>query len=62
LIPSVRDITRCTRSTTVQAHGSGQGFLVAAIFGIVAVVAAVGLINVKKSDVTQASELALAAA
>jgi EmrB/QacA subfamily drug resistance transporter len=45
----------------VQAHGSSHGFLVAAVFGIVAVIAAVGLINVKKSDVAQASELALAA-
>ncbi len=40
----------------VQAHGASQGFLVAAIFGIVAVVAALVLINVKKRDVTEVSE------
>ncbi len=40
----------------VQAHGSSQGFLVAAIFGVVAVVAALVLINVKKTDVAQVSE------
>jgi predicted MFS family arabinose efflux permease len=45
----------------VQAHGSSHGFLVAAALGIVAVIAAIGLINVKKTDVPQASELALAA-
>jgi len=43
----------------VQAHGSSHGFLVAAVLGIVAVIAAIGLINVKKTDVAQASELAL---
>jgi hypothetical protein len=42
----------------VQAHGSGQSFLVAGTFGIVAVVAALVLINVKKRDVAQATELA----
>ena len=41
---------------TVQAHGASQGFLVAAIFGIVAVVAALVLINVKKRDVTEVTE------
>jgi hypothetical protein len=40
----------------VQAHGSSHGFLIAAMFGIVAVVAAVGLITVKKSDMAQVSE------
>src|SRR6266581_4962227 len=46
----------------VQAHGASQGFLVSAIFGVVAVVAAVVLINVRKSDTAQVAELALAAA
>jgi hypothetical protein len=46
----------------VQAHGSSHGFLVAAALGVVAVIAAIGLINVKKTDVAQATELALAAA
>jgi predicted MFS family arabinose efflux permease len=46
----------------VQAHGASQGFLVSAIFGVVAVVAALVLINVKKSDVAQVSELAAVAA
>ncbi len=40
----------------VQAHGSSQGFMVAAIFGIVSVVAAFVLINVKKGDMVQGSE------
>jgi hypothetical protein len=44
------------------SNGSSHGFLVAAIFGIVAVIAAVGLINVRKADVAQASGLVLAAA
>jgi hypothetical protein len=35
---------------------------VSAIFGVVAVVAAVVLINVRKSDTAQVAELALAAA
>ena len=38
----------------IQAHGASQGFLTAALFGIVAVAAAVGLINVKKSDTQNA--------
>jgi len=46
----------------VQAHGASQGFLVSAIFGVVAVVAAMVLINVRKSDTAQVAELALAAA
>jgi hypothetical protein len=46
----------------VQAHGSSQGFLVAAIFGIVAVVAALVLINVKKRDMPQVQEAAVAVA
>jgi hypothetical protein len=40
----------------VQAHGSSQGFLVAAIFGIVAVVAALVMINVRKTDIGEVSE------
>ena len=46
----------------VQAHGSSHGFIVAAVFGIVAVVAAIALINVTKSDMSNETELALAAA
>jgi EmrB/QacA subfamily drug resistance transporter len=46
----------------VQAHGSSHGFLVAGALGLVAVIAAIGLIDVKKSDVPLTSELALAAA
>jgi hypothetical protein len=46
----------------VQAHGSSHAFLVAAILGVVAVIAAIGLIQVKKADVASVSELALAAA
>jgi EmrB/QacA subfamily drug resistance transporter len=42
---------------TVQAHGSSQGFLVAAIFGVVAIVASLVLITVKRSDVAQATEV-----
>jgi EmrB/QacA subfamily drug resistance transporter len=33
------------------AHASGQGFLMGAVFGVVAIIAAVVLINVKKQDV-----------
>jgi hypothetical protein len=33
------------------AHASGQGFLAGAMFGVVAVIAAAVLINVKKSEV-----------
>ena len=43
-------------------HGASQGFLVSAIFGVVAVIAAVALINVRKSDTAQLSEPALVAA
>jgi EmrB/QacA subfamily drug resistance transporter len=41
----------------VQAHGSSHGFTVAAIFGIVSVLAAVVLITVKKRDMVQVSEV-----
>jgi EmrB/QacA subfamily drug resistance transporter len=34
----------------IQAHSSGMGFLAAAVFGVVAVVASIVLINVRKSD------------
>ena len=47
---------------TVQAHGASHGFLVSAVFGAVAVVAAVVLINVRKSDAAPVAELALGAA
>jgi EmrB/QacA subfamily drug resistance transporter len=40
----------------VQAHGASQGFLVAAIFGIVAVVASIVLITVKKRDMEPVAE------
>ena len=33
------------------AHASGQGFLMGDVFGVVAIIAAVVLINVKKDDV-----------
>jgi hypothetical protein len=33
------------------AHASGQGFLMGAVFGVVAIIAAVVLVNVKKDDV-----------
>lgn len=46
----------------VQAHGASQGFLVSAIFGIVAVAAAIVLINVKKRDLDDLPELAVATA
>ena len=46
---------------TVQAHGSSHGFMVAAIIGLVSVVAAVVLINVKKSEMVQVSEVTVAA-
>jgi hypothetical protein len=47
---------------TVLAHGSSHGFLIATIFGIVAVGAALVLINVRKSDVGQATERAVVVA
>ncbi len=34
----------------LQAHASGRGFLTGAVFGLVAIVAAVVMVNVKKSD------------
>jgi EmrB/QacA subfamily drug resistance transporter len=40
----------------VQAHGASHGFLVAAIFGIVAVVASIVLITVKKTDMEPVAE------
>jgi MFS transporter len=46
----------------VQAHGASQGFLIAAIFGIVAVVAALVLINVRKRDLGEVSEAVAVAA
>jgi len=36
------------------AHASGQGFLMGAMFGVVAIIAAVFLINVRKSDIPAA--------
>ncbi len=46
---------------TVQAHGASHGFTVAAIFGIVAVVASVVMITVKKRDMQQVTEIAVSA-
>ena len=43
------------------AHASGQGFLMGAVFGVVAIIAAVALINVKKTDLP-ADPMAAAAA
>jgi hypothetical protein len=45
----------------VQAHGASHGFLVAAIFGIVSVVAAIGLITVNKRDMAELSPEPVAA-
>jgi len=45
----------------VQSHGAGQGFLVAAIFGIVGIVTAVVMITVKKRDLSQVSEAVVVA-
>jgi hypothetical protein len=33
------------------AHASGLGFLTAAMFGVVAIIASIVLINVKKTDI-----------
>jgi EmrB/QacA subfamily drug resistance transporter len=46
----------------LQAHASGKGFLMGAAFGVVAIIASIVLINVKKSDlpVGQEAEAALA--
>jgi hypothetical protein len=38
----------------LQAHASGQGFFAGAMFGVVALIAAVVIINVKKSDLPSA--------
>jgi EmrB/QacA subfamily drug resistance transporter len=46
----------------VQAHSSGMGFLAAAIFGAVAVVVALVVINVKKSDLPSPQEAMMASA
>jgi hypothetical protein len=35
----------------LQAHASGQGFFVGAMFGVAAIIAAVLVINVKKADI-----------
>jgi EmrB/QacA subfamily drug resistance transporter len=43
------------------AHGSGQGFLMGAVFGVVAIIAAVVLINVKKTDVPADAPMGVAA-
>ena len=39
-----------TFTRELQAHASGQGFLIGAFLGVVAIIAAVVLINVKKTD------------
>jgi hypothetical protein len=46
----------------VQAHASGQGFLTAAIFALVAVVVSAVMINVKRTDVAASPAEAMAAA
>jgi EmrB/QacA subfamily drug resistance transporter len=46
----------------VQAHSSGMGFLAATIFGAVAVVVALVVINVKKSDLPSPQEAMMASA
>ncbi|MGH8861299.1 MAG: MFS transporter [Jatrophihabitantaceae bacterium] len=47
----------------LQAYASGKGFLMGAVFGVVAIIAAVALINVRKTDLPTgpAAEAALAA-
>jgi EmrB/QacA subfamily drug resistance transporter len=47
----------------LQAHASGKGFLMGAAFGVVAIIASIVLINVKKSDLPagQPAEAVLAA-
>ena len=40
----------------VQAHGASHGFLIAAIFGVVSVVSAIALINVRKNEISELSE------
>jgi hypothetical protein len=46
----------------VQAHSSGMGFLAAAIFGAVAVVVSIVVINVKKTDLPSPQEAMMASA
>ncbi len=46
----------------VQAHSSGMGFLAATIFGAVAVVVALVVINVKKTDLPSPQEAMMASA
>jgi EmrB/QacA subfamily drug resistance transporter len=43
------------------AHASGQGFLMGAAFGVVAIIAAVFLINVKKSELPAGEDLVVGA-
>jgi EmrB/QacA subfamily drug resistance transporter len=49
-------------SHALLAHASGQGFLMGAVFGVVAILAAVLLINVKKSELPAEDPVAAAAA
>jgi EmrB/QacA subfamily drug resistance transporter len=46
----------------IQAHASGQAFLTAAIFGLVGIIVAIAVINVKKSDVPSEPQLEAVAA
>ncbi len=48
-------------SHALLAHASGQGFLTGAVFGVVAIIAAVVLINVKKDEVVADPMAAMAA-
>jgi hypothetical protein len=50
-LAALSDPTAAHAYNVVQAHASGQGFLTAAIFALVAVVVSAVMINVKKSDV-----------
>jgi hypothetical protein len=50
---SLHDSVAVNAYHSVLSHGSSQGFLTAAIFGIVAILAGLILINVKKSDMPQ---------
>jgi len=49
------DSTAVQALHAIQAHSSGMGFLAAAIFGVVAVLASVLLINVRKADLPTTS-------
>jgi hypothetical protein len=61
-LAAVTDPAAMHAYNVVQAHASGQGFLTAAIFALVAVVVSAVMINVKKTDVATSPAEALAPA